>query len=108
MFLIYFLFFNAVEWGIWPAAQWVNFYLLPMRYRILFDNVISFFFDIYSPYIKYKTELKEQSADGAKQSSEETAGAKVIEKLNREDVDRLKLEPGLKSSARWKEEIAHS
>lgn len=55
-----------VEWGIWPAAQWVNFYLLPMRYRILFDNVISFFFDIYSPYIKYKTELKGQLADDAK------------------------------------------
>lgn len=57
-----------VEWGIWPAAQCINFYLLPMRYRILFDNVISFFFDVYSPYIKYKTELKSESNEIDKKS----------------------------------------
>ena len=49
-----------VEWSIWPLAQWINFYLLPVQYRILFDNVISLFFDVYSPYVKYKTELKGQ------------------------------------------------
>lgn len=46
------------EWVIWPPAQYINFYILPLKYRILFDNVISLGFDIYSPYVKYKKELK--------------------------------------------------
>ena len=90
-----------VEWGIWPAAQWVNFYLLPMRYRILFDNVISFFFDIYSPYIKYKTELKEEAG---KQTESHKLGKPspvdtVREKLNnRED----------RSPVGWQKEMVRS
>ncbi|XP_053207448.1 mpv17-like protein 2 [Panonychus citri] len=48
------------EWAIWPPAQYINFYILPLRYRILFDNIISLGFDIYSPYVKYKTELRKE------------------------------------------------
>lgn len=43
-----------VEWAVWPPAQLINFALLPLRYRILFDNVVSFGFDVYSPYVKYE------------------------------------------------------
>ena len=50
----------VAEWFIWPPAQYFNFYCLPLRYRILFDNIISLGFDIYSPYVKYKTELKKE------------------------------------------------
>ncbi|GFQ81677.1 mpv17-like protein 2 [Trichonephila clavata] len=50
----------TAEWIIWPPAQFINFYLLPLRYRVLFDNFISFGFDIYSPYIKYRCKLKDQ------------------------------------------------
>lgn len=50
----------VAEWVIWPPAQFFNFYCLPLRYRILFDNIISLGFDIYSPYIKYKTQLKSE------------------------------------------------
>lgn len=42
------------EWVIWPPVQLINFALLPLRYRILFDNVVSLGFDIYSPYVKYE------------------------------------------------------
>jgi protein Mpv17 len=55
-----------VEWFIWPPAQFINFYLLPLRYRILFDNVISFGFDIYCPYVKYKTQLKSEKMESMK------------------------------------------
>lgn len=41
------------EWIVWPPVQLINFALLPLRYRILFDNVVSLGFDIYSPYVKY-------------------------------------------------------
>lgn len=50
----------VAEWLIWPPAQFVNFYFLPLRYRILWDNIISLGFDIYSPYVKYKTELRKE------------------------------------------------
>ncbi|XP_077503906.1 mpv17-like protein 2 isoform X1 [Amblyomma americanum] len=43
-----------VEWVVWPPAQFLNFYVLPLRYRVFFDNLISFGFDVYSPYIKYR------------------------------------------------------
>lgn len=48
------------EWIIWPPAQFINFYLLPLRYRLIFDNFISFGFDIYSPYVKYRCKLKDK------------------------------------------------
>lgn len=50
----------VMEWLVWPPMQLINFALLPLRYRILFDNVISLGFDIYSPYVKYKTQLKSE------------------------------------------------
>lgn len=43
-----------VEWIVWPPAQFINFYVLPLKYRVFFDNLVSFGFDVYSPYIKYK------------------------------------------------------
>ncbi|RWS30369.1 mpv17-like protein 2 [Leptotrombidium deliense] len=51
----------VAEWFIWPPSQFLNFYLIPLRYRMLFDNIISLGFDIYSPYVKYKTQLKSEN-----------------------------------------------
>lgn len=47
-----------VEWVVWPPAQFINFLFIPLKYRLLFDNFISLGFDIYSPFVKYKTQLK--------------------------------------------------
>ncbi|XP_013776948.1 mpv17-like protein 2 [Limulus polyphemus] len=47
-----------VEWIVWPPAQMLNFYLLPTRFRVAFDNIVSLGFDIYSPYVKYKERIK--------------------------------------------------
>ncbi|XP_018495574.1 mpv17-like protein 2 [Galendromus occidentalis] len=44
----------VVEWLVWPIAQAFNFYYLPLRYRLAFDTVISFGFDVFTPYIKYR------------------------------------------------------
>lgn len=43
----------VAEWMIWPPAQFINFYLLPYRYRILFDNGISLCYDIFTSNVKY-------------------------------------------------------
>lgn len=42
------------EWMIWPPAQLINFYFLPLQYRILYDSVISLGFDVYNSYIVHK------------------------------------------------------
>lgn len=36
------------EWVIWPPAQVINFYFLPTRYRVLYDNMISLGYDVYT------------------------------------------------------------
>ncbi|KAG5872658.1 hypothetical protein JTB14_029699 [Gonioctena quinquepunctata] len=46
----------AAEWVIWPPAQFVNFYLLPNRFRVLFDNSISLGYDIFTSRVKHANE----------------------------------------------------
>lgn len=41
------------EWVIWPPAQIFNFYFLPTRYRVLYDNTISLGYDVYTSHVKY-------------------------------------------------------
>jgi len=62
----------VVEWIVWPPMQFFNFYVLPLRYRILFDNIVSLGFDIYSPYVKYKTKLKSELNASCHQISDTT------------------------------------
>lgn len=42
------------EWIVWPPAQIINFYFLPLRFRILYDNTISLGYDIYTSHVKHK------------------------------------------------------
>lgn len=63
----------VAEWIIWPPLQLINFALLPLRYRILFDNVVSLGFDIYCPYVKYKTALKSEKDNNNNNNNTTTA-----------------------------------
>jgi len=42
------------EWFIWPVAQYINFAILPTRFRVLYDNTISLGFDVYTSHVKHK------------------------------------------------------
>ena len=41
------------EWVVWPPAQIINFYLLPTKYRVLYDNTISLGYDVYTSQVKH-------------------------------------------------------
>lgn len=41
----------VAEWVVWPTAQFINFYFLPTRYRVLYDNTISLGYDVYTSHI---------------------------------------------------------
>ena len=41
------------EWLLWPPAQFINFYYLPTKYRVLYDNIVSLVYDTYTSNVKY-------------------------------------------------------
>ena len=43
-----------VEWTFGPITQLFNFFLLPTRFRVLYDSVVCLSFDAYYSYIKYR------------------------------------------------------
>lgn len=54
----------AAEWVIWPPAQVINFYVLPTRFRVLYDNTISLGYDIYTSYVRHDDSVMLTSKDG--------------------------------------------
>jgi len=47
------------EWVIWPPAQFINFYYLPTRFRVLYDNIVSLAYDTYTSHIKHQVTVVE-------------------------------------------------
>lgn len=43
----------AAEWVVWPPAQVANFYVVPPRFRVLYDNTISLGYDVYTSKVKH-------------------------------------------------------
>ncbi|XP_043483661.1 mpv17-like protein 2 isoform X1 [Leptopilina heterotoma] len=49
------------EWVVWPPAQIINFYFLPTRYRVLYDNTISLGYDVYTSQVKHDNILNQNN-----------------------------------------------
>ncbi|KAJ0178186.1 hypothetical protein K1T71_006009 [Dendrolimus kikuchii] len=58
-----FLTLYRAEWMVWPPAQVINFYFLPTRYRVLYDNTISLGYDVYTSQVKHNKNIKRVSKD---------------------------------------------
>lgn len=53
----------TAEWVVWPPAQMLNFYVIPLRFRLTFDSLISLGYDIYYSFVRHDdANLKEQIA----------------------------------------------
>ena len=50
------------NWMVWPAAQFVNFYFVPLSYRILVASGVALFWNIYLSYVANDC-VKETKAD---------------------------------------------
>uniref|UniRef100_A0A336N0E2 CSON011581 protein n=1 Tax=Culicoides sonorensis TaxID=179676 RepID=A0A336N0E2_CULSO len=49
------------DWLIWPPCQFINFYFLPLRYRVLYINGITTLYNIFLCYIKHKEAPKPET-----------------------------------------------
>ncbi|XP_046612792.1 mpv17-like protein 2 isoform X1 [Neodiprion virginianus] len=51
------------EWIVWPPAQIINFYFLPTRFRVLYDNTISLGYDVYTSQVKHDKPVAEDKSE---------------------------------------------
>ncbi|CAH1778744.1 unnamed protein product [Owenia fusiformis] len=51
------------ELMIWPPAQLMNFAVVPLRFRVLFDNTVSLGFDWYYSHVKHNHPSGDESED---------------------------------------------
>ena len=42
------------NWQVWPPAQLINFYLIPLLFRTIFVRLVSFFWSIYLSWKAHK------------------------------------------------------
>jgi len=70
------------EWFIWPPAQFVNFYFLPTRFRVIYDNIISLGYDMYTSHVKHeKTAQPETEEDEQEQQDQQPKPDKPVKRL---------------------------
>lgn len=61
------------EWYIWPPAQLFNFFFLPTKYRVLYDNTISLGFDVYCSQVKHGNKSAKTTSDDSHYKTVESA-----------------------------------
>lgn len=54
-----FLTVYITDWSVWPAAQFINFYFVPLPYRVLYINVMTMFYNCYLCYVKNQKKVVE-------------------------------------------------
>ena len=70
------------DWVVWPVAQTINFYFLPTKYRVLYDNTISFGFDCYFAHIKFGTQSKTEDDCDTCDSDIDSADTYTIDEVD--------------------------
>merc|ERR1719356_789200 len=67
------------EWFIWPPAQFVNFYFLPTKYRVVYDNLVSLFYDWYTSHLKHNKAANEgPNRENSKPAESKSEGLREV------------------------------
>ena len=53
----------TAEWFIYPPASFINFYWMPLQYRVLFDNCVAFCVDMFQSTVVYSDALNDDDDD---------------------------------------------
>ncbi|KAJ3625689.1 hypothetical protein MTP99_016238 [Tenebrio molitor] len=53
----------TVDWMVWPPTQFINFYLVPVRYQVLYINTVTMFYDVFLSFIKHEYDYKMSTSE---------------------------------------------
>ncbi|XP_042882459.1 mpv17-like protein 2 [Penaeus japonicus] len=51
------------DWFIWPPTQAINFYFVPLQYRVVYINCVTVIWDVFLSYMKHKDQVKKQEKE---------------------------------------------
>ncbi|XP_069971271.1 mpv17-like protein 2 isoform X2 [Penaeus vannamei] len=51
------------DWFIWPPTQTINFYFVPLQYRVVYINCVTVVWDVFLSYMKHKDQVKKQEKE---------------------------------------------
>lgn len=49
-----FLTVYMIDWCVWPPAQFINFYLLPTKFRVVYVSTLTFFWNTFLSWMKHR------------------------------------------------------
>ncbi|KAK9889836.1 hypothetical protein WA026_007202 [Henosepilachna vigintioctopunctata] len=50
-----------MDWCLWPPTQFINFYFVPVRYQVLYINLVTVLYDVFLSYMKHKDAVLDKS-----------------------------------------------
>uniref|UniRef100_A0A182MSU5 Pmp22 peroxisomal membrane protein n=1 Tax=Anopheles culicifacies TaxID=139723 RepID=A0A182MSU5_9DIPT len=60
----------TADWLVWPPTQFINFYLISPKYRVLYINAITMLYNVFLCYIKHNDDLVTQLTGKARKKED--------------------------------------
>uniref|UniRef100_A0A182WEW7 Pmp22 peroxisomal membrane protein n=1 Tax=Anopheles minimus TaxID=112268 RepID=A0A182WEW7_9DIPT len=60
----------TADWLVWPPTQFINFYLISPKYRVLYINAITMLYNVFLCYIKHNDDLVAQLTGKARKKED--------------------------------------